>query len=653
MDLPTAAGFTLAEHDFGGALERGELFLRYQPKIDLRSGRVVGVEALLRWSHPGRGLVSPAEFIPIAERTGDIVEIGRWVLREACAQAASWAASGLRLHMSVNLSARQLAHPSLAADVASVLDDTGLDPASLELEITESYLAQDVEVALEATQKLAALGVRLSIDDFGTGYSAMSSLQRFPIQVLKVDKSFIDNIVDSGEEAALARTIIRLGHLLGHDVVAEGVETVEQARLLQSWGCDVAQGFYFATPLASGDAEELALNTEALLEPPAPALLDQAPMDLLTLIQRSLQTMTALVGLEHGVVVRLDGRAPAVVASVEPGGGANLARGATVLLGRTGASEGESVAKKVGAACFPASAGFRTWISFSVSLRDGRSGVVVLASRWKRIVDAESMQCANVLVRVVSDAFNGRLERDAAHERALLAEHELRRRTEFVAMAEHKLKTPLTVIAAWVEEVDNWGELDAEDQGRAGAVLRSHVDRLRHHVDALLKEARTGAFSADMEIADVAVDDLLSRVAADFSTVSPAHTVGASVVPGARVRADADLAYQVFAHLVENALRHTEGGSVELGAFAEEDFVLLFVRDHGPGVPSGLDVFAPFERSAEARRSTPGAGVGLYLVRELVEAMGGTVTAGNHPEGGAIFTVVLPAAVPTSGLSSH
>ncbi|RTZ45596.1 EAL domain-containing protein [Candidimonas sp. SYP-B2681] len=240
----------LIESSLRQALANNELLLHYQPKVDFRTGTIVGVEALLRWHHPVLGQVPPSRFIPIAEENGCISAIGMWVLKEACAQMLSWQIQGLpRLRISVNLSARQFQQAGLAALVSDVLKETGLDPALLELEITESTVMHDTEAAISALASLKKLGVMLSIDDFGTGYSSLSYLKRFPIDVLKIDRSFVSDVTHDFNDAAITKAIIALAHGLDLSVLAEGVETLEQALFLKANGCNEMQGFYFSEPV--------------------------------------------------------------------------------------------------------------------------------------------------------------------------------------------------------------------------------------------------------------------------------------------------------------------------------------------------------------------------------------------------------------------
>ncbi|NVM77422.1 EAL domain-containing protein (putative c-di-GMP-specific phosphodiesterase class I) [Duganella sp. SG902] len=239
------------------ALERQEFVLHYQPQVDLRSGRVVGMEALLRWQHPELGMVAPHRFIGLAEETGLIVEIGAWVLRTACAQARGWIDDGHgQLRIAVNLSPRQFGEPQLLSAIAEVLRDTGLPPSCLDIELTEGLFMHDVAQAVELLHKLKALGLALSIDDFGTGYSSFSYLRHFPIDVLKIDRSFVSDIGEDGE-AAIVVSIIALAHNLKLRVIAEGVETAGQLDYLRRHGCDEIQGYYFSPPLPAADFEQL------------------------------------------------------------------------------------------------------------------------------------------------------------------------------------------------------------------------------------------------------------------------------------------------------------------------------------------------------------------------------------------------------------
>jgi len=249
------------EASLRGALERKEFLMQYQPKVDLVTGAISGLEALLRWQEPERGLISPAEFVSILEDTGSIFPVGEWGLRTACEQVKAWQAQGLKPRaVSVNVSARQFQGGNLDALIARILQEVGIDPALLQLELTESLLMKDAQEAVRTLTSLKSSGVRLSVDDFGTGYSSLAYLKRFPIDELKIDGAFIREVTTHPSDTAIARAIIKLGHSLKFRVVAEGVETEAQVRFLQSNGCDEMQGYYFARPLSVEDC------TRALVE---------------------------------------------------------------------------------------------------------------------------------------------------------------------------------------------------------------------------------------------------------------------------------------------------------------------------------------------------------------------------------------------------
>jgi diguanylate cyclase (GGDEF)-like protein/PAS domain S-box-containing protein len=234
------------------AMERGEFVLHYQPKMNLETGAIIGVEALIRWHHPERGLVPPAQFIPVAEECGFIVPIGRWVLREACHQAKAWQDSGLRpVRISVNVSAVELRSSDFVAGVRDILTETGLDPRYLELELTETFLMQDSKSTVAVLRALKGMGVQLALDDFGTGYSSLSYLKRFPIDTLKIDQSFVRDLTTDADDASIVTAVISMGKSLHIGVVAEGVETREQLAFLREQSCPEGQGYYFSRPVVA------------------------------------------------------------------------------------------------------------------------------------------------------------------------------------------------------------------------------------------------------------------------------------------------------------------------------------------------------------------------------------------------------------------
>jgi predicted signal transduction protein with EAL and GGDEF domain len=248
-----------------------EFEVYYQPIVRLADGGLVGYEALVRWNHPERGLLAPGEFIPLAEETGLIVPLGRWVLHEACRQTRHWQIhheSAQVIRISVNVSAKQFQHVDLVADVSSALHDAGLDPQSLILEMTESILVDNVDAIIVRMWELKQIGVSLAIDDFGTGYSSLSYLRDFPVDILKLDKSFVDDLGTPTESGALAESIVMLANKLHLQMTAEGIETKEQLDLLRSFGCPVGQGYYFAKPLKSSKVDSSLSKLDSRLSLP-------------------------------------------------------------------------------------------------------------------------------------------------------------------------------------------------------------------------------------------------------------------------------------------------------------------------------------------------------------------------------------------------
>ena len=239
------------------ALERGEFTLHYQPKVEILSGRITGVEALMRWDSADIGRVPPVQFIPVLEETGQVVEVGEWAIRTACLQHKAWYAAGLPpLCVAVNLSARQLRESSFVSVVGKVLRETGVDAAGLELEITESMLISDSEASVRALGQLHEMGIQLAMDDFGTGYSSLSYLKRFPIDTIKIDRSFVADLATDPDDVEIIKAIITIGHSLNRKVIAEGVETAEQLAILRKYRCDEMQGYLFSRPLPAEEMTE-------------------------------------------------------------------------------------------------------------------------------------------------------------------------------------------------------------------------------------------------------------------------------------------------------------------------------------------------------------------------------------------------------------
>jgi EAL domain-containing protein (putative c-di-GMP-specific phosphodiesterase class I) len=253
----------LLENSLHRALECGEFTVHYQPQADIASGRLVGAEALIRWHHPERGMVSPLEFIPLAEENGMILPIGTWVLREVCRQIKVWRERGLTdLRFAVNLSPRQFHQENLVGKIISILREFDVPATSLELEITEGSIMENADAAVGLLNQLNQHGLSIAIDDFGTGYSSLSYLKRLPVSKLKIDRSFVMDIPGDPDDSAIAIAVIQLGRNLGLKVVAEGVETAEQQQFLSDQGCDMMQGYWYSKPLDAASFEAFALHAE-------------------------------------------------------------------------------------------------------------------------------------------------------------------------------------------------------------------------------------------------------------------------------------------------------------------------------------------------------------------------------------------------------
>ena len=275
----TAGGTTRAlkqlvlESNLRPGLERSEFFIHYQPQVAIHDFNLVGMEALIRWQHPSMGVIYPGEFITIAEESGMIIALGDWVMRTACAQNKVWQDAGLApMRLSVNFSARQFQQPTFITDVAHILKETNLDPRWLELELTESSIMKDPEQAIEKLHELKLMGIKVAIDDFGTGYSSLNYLKRFPIDTLKIDKSFVADVCKDPHDTAIVRAIINLGHALDLTVIAEGVETKEQLQYLSALECDVMQGFLFSKALSAAAFEELLVEQRRVTSGSDPCL---------------------------------------------------------------------------------------------------------------------------------------------------------------------------------------------------------------------------------------------------------------------------------------------------------------------------------------------------------------------------------------------
>jgi EAL domain-containing protein (putative c-di-GMP-specific phosphodiesterase class I) len=273
------------EHALRKALENEEFVLHYQPKIEIPTGNIVGVEALLRWNRPGHGLVYPGDFIPLLEETGLIARVGSWVIATACKQIAAWERNGLgAVHVSVNVSAMQFFEGSLESDLLRAIGSNEIDAGLLELELTETSLMSNVEGTIAALDNLKKLGIRISIDDFGTGYSSLAYLKRFPIDTIKIDRAFIRDVTTDPDDAAIVLAIINMAHSLKLNVIAEGVETEEQLSYLRRHGCNQIQGYYFSKPVPAAMLEQIIERENKLALQAAASVFDPGSLGAIEIV---------------------------------------------------------------------------------------------------------------------------------------------------------------------------------------------------------------------------------------------------------------------------------------------------------------------------------------------------------------------------------
>jgi len=418
-------------HELGAALRlaigQGELVLQYQPQVELGSGAVSGVEALVRWQHPTQGLIPPDEFIPLAEDTGLIIDIDDWVLRTACAQAQEWrTAQGQPLRLAVNLSGRQFQHPGVVKRITSALSAGGFDAKRLEVEVTETAAVREADVATSTLQQLRSMGVTVAIDDFGTGYSVLSRLRVFPLDTLKIDRAFVGEIDESSESAPLVSAMIVMAHGLGLGIVAEGVETLEQLRFLRDRGCDQAQGYLLSKPVAPHAIPALLRAPSVLFDvqreaptAPGPELpellnvvagdrsqgLDAVTLPLLTELER-------LTGLESTYLTQIHWRRDEQEIRVaHNAGGLHVPKGARVewcdTLCRQVLLGGPRFTTEV-PEVYPDSQaaqalGLQTYVSVPVYRDDGEVfGTLCGASRSRRPLDDTAVRVMELFARVIA-----------------------------------------------------------------------------------------------------------------------------------------------------------------------------------------------------------------------------------------------------------
>ncbi|HWH28398.1 MAG TPA: EAL domain-containing protein [Mycobacteriales bacterium] len=630
------------------AIAGGQLALRYQPQFDLATGQVRGVEALVRWHHPERGMVRPDEFIPLAEDTGLIVPLGRWVLQEACRQAASWRSAGLPpVCLAVNVSGSQLDEQFLD-DVDAVLRDTGLPPDQLELEVTESVAVAEDRLATGVLRRLREMGVTLSIDDFGTGYSMLSRLRSLPFSQLKIDRSFVAE-VQGGNRAPLLSAMLTMAHGLGLHVVAEGVETVEQLTFLRQRSCAVAQGFLLARPLEADAVPPLIAEPPPLPEPGAEQRSAAfAPAAVESLDLRSLfAEVERLTGLESVYLTRVQAGQQEVVAARNTGDlvipeGTRVPWASSVCASalQDGAVALDDVAERFADNPHVRALGMASYLGVPIEASDGTPlGTLCAASSARVPVSQEQLAVVQVYARLAGERMLRADLLDAHRERLAQSRVELARRAAFLAEAEVNVRQPLTSLGGWVSVL----ERGADDAQARAEVVRSSA-LVTRQLDRLLDEARAAVLRQSLTIEPVSLSSEVNAVLdawRDSGTLPVVETEQDLLV-----RADRVALSKVLRDVLHNAVVYDPTSSpVRVSWQRVETAVELSVVDAGVGLDPDIDPFAPFTRSSDPHvRSVTGAGLSLYACRALAESMGGTLLGRRNPDRGSTFVLWLPAA---------
>lgn len=653
---------TALRDDLEQAVDAGQFTLRYQPQVALSTGRVRGVEALLRWEHPVRGLVRPDDFVPLAEEAGLIVPIGDWVLAEACAQAMRWQAAGVApVRMSVNVSGRQL-DDRFVDEVAATLARTGLSPHLLELEITETVAVREDSGAFEVLEGLRRLGVVLSIDDFGTGYSMLGRLRSLPFAQLKIDRSFVSDITGPGG-SPLPTAMIDMAHGLGLQVVAEGVETLDQLRALRDRGCDIAQGYLFARPLeADAVARMLAhpaplpgFGPEVAASPAAgsPEAADEA--DLRSLLEE----IERLTGLESVYVTRVSDDVQTVLAArntgdleVPEGGRWSWPDSLCATALRDGPVALSDVDVRHADNAHVAALGLVSYLGVPIPGPDGGTvGTLCAASRSRVGVGDETLDVVGVYARLVAERLLRQQRHDADRAQAAQVRDGLARRAAFLAEAEASVRDPLTALNDWTELLSRREGVTPQARTAAAEAVRHCTGSLTRRLDRLLDEARTAVLARSLHPRRVALGPHIGHLVAAWHESSAGRPVEVEAGEDLTVQVDPAALDKILGDLLDNAASYSPAGAVtRLGWQAVHTGVEISVVDAGVGLQLGLDPFAPFSRGLQPQvQALAGAGLSLYACRALAEAMGGTLLGHRNHTGGSTFALWLPTWAPAGG----
>lgn len=584
----------LLRSDLRGAVSRDELVVEYQPVMTVSDQRLVGFEALVRWEHPRLGRLGPDQFVALAEETGDIMAIGAWVLRRACAQLAAWSAAlpDVAVGMAVNLSARQLVDPSFADSVAEIVEAAGLEPGALCLEVTESVVVHDLEQAIAALRALRATGVRIAFDDFGIGFSSLAYLRHFPADQLKVDRSFVAGLGREPTDTVLVESLVRLADRLGIVAIAEGVETAEQQAVLASMGCPLAQGYLWAAALPASAAGELLAQGD----PSTGGW--TTPWSAPGGSARSR-------GRGRGRVTDETMSEPVVSARSRHQGGAS--RGTTAW---SDAGASPAVA---------ATANDEVGSVMSYLAHEMRTPLHVIAS---------------------------------FAEVARLAARDLRASDPAGGLAASSDPAALSDPAGASDPAASSDPAGAEVPGLVAAVegIVRQVGRLEQMVTSLGDAKAVDRGTLVLERVAVDLADVVARVAGDLAGELGDHPLVVDSPTPAPVEVDVHRITQVLVNLVGNAVKCAPDGTpIDLVVTQDEQWVRVQVIDRGPGIPDEL-VADAFRRFASLDRRRRGTGLGLYLARGVARAHGGELHYRRAATGGAELELMLPRAPEPSPL---
>jgi PAS domain S-box-containing protein/diguanylate cyclase (GGDEF)-like protein len=644
--------------DLQRALDEQEFELRYQPQVDVSTGQIVGVEALVRWQHPTRGLVRPDEFIGLAEQTGLIVPLGKWVLDTACAQLARWHAAGYgHLVMAVNVSAVQL-DGRFVDDVTQALRDSGVPAQRLDLELTETAAVEQASACVAVLRQLADLGVALSIDDFGTGYSMLGQLRQLPFVRLKIDRSFVKEC-DEQAGAPLVVAMMAMARGLGLDVVAEGVETPAQLAFLRAQGCQFAQGYLFARPVDAAQLVGLLGQNEPLPGFPAPDVphvpgTDLRPVDPAGIDQLArplLEHLRRMTGLESTYLTHVaDGRQDILVASNT--GDLQITEGLQVSwsdsLCSRAITDGPVFlrdARETFPTCSAATdLGIRSYLGVPILDDDGKLvGTLCAASASVVEVDRHTLDTVAFYAQILGERISHKRLAEAEQERHRSVQRHQHAQAMVLATAEARLREPLNTLSISSDRLAaSWTALPEVQIRQALLALADSTAQVRRHLDQLLDQARGEILRHAVNLEPLLLQPQLAA-SLQASGLSTTNAVTLSGQDDVRVLTDRVALQQAVAAVLDLTSRRCAAGTaVSIDVECIGDGVAVQVRDAGPAWPATADLFAPLPAGRVGTLETTDLTGALFLARTLIEATGGTIDARAQRSGACVVTLWLP-----------